>query len=752
MKIKGKILIPIIAGFIIIFITFAIFSYFNAINTKRLYFESAKGIVDVTFQSVSDALQKGNMNVFQKTLELIGNEKIIQEFSLINKDGTVNYSSNLANKGKNYSNKILNIKNYKIKELKREKNIEAIEPIKATPYCLRCHTNWKNHETVAYYYLKIHGDHYYDMLNGIKFNAILNLLIIIAIVFIIGFIISKTILKPIEALSFSMKDISEGEGDLTRHIEILSKDELGELGGFVNKFISKLHDIIFRVKTYTIKVKNSFEKIDETTDILIEKGENVDVKVSEVENGMREIEGAIDNVVMSIEEVSNSANDLSSTATQLSSNLEVVTIDMNKMKNSVDNTVEKIAEITESIGLIANKVENSTEYIYEVEEAGFEVKDKMKQTLNSVENISQEIETISSAVNEQAASIEQVAEHANNVLHASEEAVKKAQEGAEHLKKLLESINLIKETTEEEGKIINELFEMAGNIGKITDTINEISEQTNLLALNAAIEAARAGEAGKGFAVVADEVRKLAERSASAAKEIAGLIKNIQEKINETTHHMERGIKEVEKGSSLADTTGRFVNEIVNKNEEVKNYVNQITLATNEQAEVSKQLVETVLKVKENSEEILNIAKALNKSGENIIEKVNILKEVMDETKNTGNIQKDNSEKLFEQVENMKEKVDNTIKNTNEQIDAIKNMIKKIEIITTLTENVNNAISSEREIVTKVVNITNELVEMNKETVDAIKLMDKITKESIKDVQNLMKEIEIFKLKRMINE
>ena len=752
MKIKGKILLPIIAGFLIILITFAIFSYFNTKNIKTLYFESAKGIVDVTFQSVSDALQKGNMNVFQKTLELIGTEKVINEFSLINKNGKVNYSSNPSHKGRNYSNKIANVSKFEIKELKNEDNIEAIEPIRATPYCLRCHTQWKNHEIVAYYYLKIHGEHYYNMLRDIKFNAIINVVIIAIIILLIVALINKTLLKPISALTYSMKDISEGEGDLTRKIEMISKDEIGELGGFVNKFILKLHDIIFKVKQSALKVKSTFVKIDETTDNLIVIGDKVDEKIQDVDNGMREIEGAIDNVVMSIEEVSSSAIDISSSASQLSNNLENVTNNMTDMKNSVDETVDKITKIAESIELIANKVENSTEYIYEVEEAGYEVKDKMSQTLNSVESISQEIETISSAVNEQAASIEQVANHANNVLTASEEAVQKAQEGAEHLDKLLNSINLIKETTEEEGKIINELFEMAGNIGQITDTINEISEQTNLLALNAAIEAARAGEAGKGFAVVADEVRKLAERSASAAKEIAGLIKNIQIKINDTNKHMEKGIEEVEKGSELADITGQYVREIVNKNEEVKNYVNQITLATNEQADVSKQLVETVLKVKENSEEILNIAKALNQSGDNIIEKVNILKDVMDETKNTSDSQKHNSEKVLEHVESMKLKVDATISDTNEQIVAIKDMIKKIETITTLTENVNTAVNNEREVVNKVINITNELVDMNKENIEAVKLMDSITKDAMNEVNNLMKEIEVFKLREMIED
>lgn len=121
----------------------------------------------------------------------------------------------------------------------------------------------------------------------------------------------------------------------------------------------------------------------------------------------------------------------------------------------------------------------------------------------------------------------------------------------------------IKTTVTESGERIKQLGEQSKAIGEIIQVIDDIAEQTNLLALNAAIEAARAGEHGKGFAVVADEVRKLAERSGKATKEIANLIISIQKGTDNAVSAMEKGISEVENGSRFAHDAGQALKEIL---------------------------------------------------------------------------------------------------------------------------------------------------------------------------------------------
>jgi twitching motility protein PilJ len=144
------------------------------------------------------------------------------------------------------------------------------------------------------------------------------------------------------------------------------------------------------------------------------------------------------------------------------------------------------------------------------------------------------------------------------------------------------------------GKKIKGLGERSLEIGAIIEVINEIATQTNLLALNAAIEAARAGEQGRGFAVVADEVRKLAERAARATKDITGLIKGIQVETSEAVTVMEEGTREVEEGTKLADQAGAALREIEQIVKQTAVLMTDITKAADDQVEVTAQVVHSM--------------------------------------------------------------------------------------------------------------------------------------------------------------
>ena len=134
----------------------------------------------------------------------------------------------------------------------------------------------------------------------------------------------------------------------------------------------------------------------------------------------------------------------------------------------------------------------------------------------------------------------------------------------------------------------------SSQIGQIVSVINDIADQTNLLALNAAIEAARAGEQGRGFAVVADEVRKLAERTTKATKEIADMIKHIQHDTVEAISSMEQGTKEVDQGIRLVDAAGNSLREIVSLSQKVTDMVSQIAEANMRQANSSKDIAQSI--------------------------------------------------------------------------------------------------------------------------------------------------------------
>ena len=186
------------------------------------------------------------------------------------------------------------------------------------------------------------------------------------------------------------------------------------------------------------------------------------------------------------------------------------------------------------------------------------------QLAEASEHQAQEIAGASAAINEMAMSIDQVSSNATESAVVAERSVKIAANGADVVNRSIEGMDTIREQIQETSKRIKRLGESSQEIGNIVALINDIADQTNILALNAAIQASMAGEAGRGFAVVADEVQRLAERSASATKQIEGLVKTIQTDTNEAVISMEQTTSEVVRGANLSKDAGVALDEIQN--------------------------------------------------------------------------------------------------------------------------------------------------------------------------------------------
>jgi methyl-accepting chemotaxis protein len=172
----------------------------------------------------------------------------------------------------------------------------------------------------------------------------------------------------------------------------------------------------------------------------------------------------------------------------------------------------------------------------------------------------------------------------------SREASKTAQDGVATVETTIQGMQAIKAKVGVSALKVREMGQRSDQIGAIVETIDDIASQTNLLALNAAIEAARAGEAGKGFAVVADEVRKLAERASGATKEIGGLIREIQRSVSEAVAAMEDGAREVERGVSQANEAGSSLAGILDASENVSLQVQKIASAAGDMNDLAKEL------------------------------------------------------------------------------------------------------------------------------------------------------------------
>jgi methyl-accepting chemotaxis protein len=239
---------------------------------------------------------------------------------------------------------------------------------------------------------------------------------------------------------------------------------------------------------------------------------------------------------------------------------------MTTLSRSVDDSSAAIEEMVSSIRLVSDNIGG------------------IADTVNSV----------SSAIGELAVSISQVAGTAREANTLSLEADTKARDGGKAVERLVEST---REIAVDIGSVVRKMEELgaaSARIGNIVEVIDNIADQTNLLALNAAIEAARAGEHGRGFAVVADEVRKLAENSASSTKEIGLLVKDIQLKTDEVVRSTTASGTKAESGLQMADLAGRAIADILGAVAEASRLIDQISTAAKEQALGSAAIVNSV--------------------------------------------------------------------------------------------------------------------------------------------------------------
>ncbi|MBK7229936.1 MAG: methyl-accepting chemotaxis protein [Ignavibacteriales bacterium] len=486
----------------------------------------------------------------------------------------------------------------------------SISPIVADASCTDCHDG-KEGDVYAVMSIRYSMDETHAAIVTERISGALIIIFLVVFVWaLIVYLIKKNILNDLFKFIEAIRDFSSG--NLKTEITCFRKDEFGEMAyslqslkqnlthqaNTVSEFASGNFETKVTILSEEDVLGNSIQQIKNSLSSLSDDAKKLSI-AAELGNLSERVDiskhqGIFGKIINGFnltfdyltEPIREGSNVLSKYATgdfttRVNSDYkgehQQLKNDINKVGDSLSNLIGKISEAVQATASAANQISSSTE----------------EMAAGAQEQSSQATE-VAGAVEQMTKTIYETTKNTGQATEASKNAGKSAKEGGLVVEETIRGMNRIAEVVKQSAATVQELGKSSDQIGEIIQVIDDIADQTNLLALNAAIEAARAGEQGRGFAVVADEVRKLAERTTKATKEIATMIKQIQKDTSGAVESMQQGTEEVEAGKLLAEKAGSSLQEIIHGAEQVVDIVTQVAAASEEQSSAAEQISKNI--------------------------------------------------------------------------------------------------------------------------------------------------------------
>jgi methyl-accepting chemotaxis protein len=383
--------------------------------------------------------------------------------------------------------------------------------------------------------------------------------------------------------------------------------------------LSKIGGITGSVSEATANIASSSQSILSVADVQKKA-------VEETAGAIEEMDGSISKIFSSTGSLSESAGDTSSAILQMSASIERIAENANVFSETAHDTASSIEEMISSI----------------------------KQIAASIENLSTSSEEIASSIDEVSATTRDIERRAGDSVGLAEAVtVNASDKGMQAANAALDGMENIKKSVVALSDVINLLGKRTDDIGKILTVIDDVADQTNLLALNAAILASKAGEHGKGFSIVADEIKNLAERASVSTNEIASLIKSVQDVTKSSIMMATDGIHTVEKGLHLVRDVNGALEEIVASSRASTEMAKAIQRATAEESQVIKQITDAVEAMAEQTETIARAIQEQSKGSKFIVEASERVKDLSNQVKMATSEQKDGSRQIGIVIENV---------------------------------------------------------------------------------------------------
>jgi len=492
-------------------------------------------------------------------------------------------------------------------------------------------------------------------------SVIVAVVVFVLATYLVTLFMKRTITDPLGEMAGTASLMAAG--DLARNVTVSGKTEIAELGNAINTLSSSLREMLGRINQMTgslgeaMQIMNTAtQKMSQGARVQQEAGEQTAMTVDEM---IASIRGVAENAA----EMSQAAADASSSVAEMAASVEETAQNASGLSLAADDTAASIVQTLASI----------------------------RQVSENTETLSSAAEQTSSSITEMSATVKAVEQKALESARLAEKVARSASEqGMAAAREAMTGMENIRSTVEATAETVNRLGKRSQEIGQILKVIDEVTDQTSLLALNAAILAAQAGEHGKGFAVVAEEIRELAERTAASTKEIANVISAVQQETAASVQAMAKGLQAVENGTGLVKVTSDVFQQVAESSRQSAEMARAIELTTAEQAKGVAQITDAALNIAEQIEKIAHAMQEQQKGSERIAQAAERTRDITRQMKVATQEQTVGSKQIAKAMEAATSQAAQVARSTSEQslgAQQISDAIARIQKIT--EENVN---------------------------------------------------------------
>jgi methyl-accepting chemotaxis protein len=467
---------------------------------------------------------------------------------------------------------------------------------------------------------------------------------------------SRFIIRPVVEIAGNARRLAEG--DLTQRAEVESSDEIGDLAAAFNTMAANLERTVSKLVRSQAQLKSVVETVGSRSRTVADRVDEQRSMIDSTYHSIDQLNNGFRKITDNVEALSASSEETSSSMLEMVASIEEVSRHTDTLYNSVEDTASATGEMVTSI----NEVDQNVDFL------------------------SNFVTDTSSSMVEMSASIAQVESNAARSYDLALAVADAAESGMKAVRETIDGMEQIRYSVAESNAVIARLGDRSTAIGKILNVIEDIAEQTNLLALNAAILAAAAGEHGKGFSVVAAEIRDLSERTASSTREIANLIRSVQDEVGNALRSMSAGTKLVEDGVSLSHEAGKALNNILESSTKASEMGKEIAAATREQASGSENVAQSIGRLQELVSQINSATTQQAQGSEHIMKAVESMREVTKYVRQAMDEQRSGSSMISTAAERMIDMIHEIFQVATNQATESEKIVRTMEQVRVIAE------------------------------------------------------------------